>query len=133
MMIILLHFIIIIVIIIIIVVVVVVVIVIIIIIIVALFTVAPSINSLNVSDNPALLGTEVTLVCDVDSTGKPMITTYSWYHNGSYIVDTNDPMLIINITDIVDYGSYSCVVSNVFGEDSDTILLEQGCKITIIS
>ncbi len=73
---------------------------------------------------------QVELTCDVNTTSvSPSIITYTWYHNDDYIIiDGNDSVLFINLIDASYYGNYSCVVSNIVGEDSVTITIEQARK-----
>ena len=83
-------------------------------------------------DTKALAGTTVTFPCTV--LAKPA-HTLQWSHNEILITNNtkysigNDGSLTVNNVDLSDIGRYSCNVTNKYGSNSVTALLDiQGNK-----
>ena len=71
-----------------------------------------------------LIGDNVTLTCTV-TTGDPSYATYTWTFMSVSLQEMTN-VLTLTISDVNDFGNYTCEATNVAGSGSGTISIEQG-------
>ena len=76
------------------------------------------------------LGGFTTLFCNVTRSNSAINGTYVWINvSTSGILSEKSSMLLLNISTTGDYGTYTCMVTNIAGATgSGTVTIQQGCK-----
>ncbi|CAC5403143.1 unnamed protein product [Mytilus coruscus] len=91
-----------------------------------LFCAVPPNVSITVQNTIALLGSSISIICNVIGDPRPII---NWYHNGSLLFGANqDVLLLINIQQIQE-GIYKCIAENIVANVSsnDTEIFVKEC------
>ena len=81
------------------------------------------------------LGGSTTLLCNVTKTNPGIVGAYVWINEntGTRLAEQSDNLLL-NISAVTDFGTYSCMVTNGAGEvGRGNITIEQGCKFVTIN
>ena len=74
------------------------------------------------------IAASVTLSCSVNRT-NPEVSTYVWTNENGGVVMVGEN-IIITFSSTSDFGTYHCTVNNTAGfSGSDSVTIEQGCKL----
>ena len=90
------------------------------------------------SSSQVILGGSTTLFCNVTRTNPGIAGAYIWRNeNTGERIPENSNTLLLNLSAVTDFGTYSCMVTNSAGEvgkGNVTITKQEGkdIKITII-
>jgi hypothetical protein len=94
--------------------------------------VVPPVVKVVASSSQIILGGSTTLFCNVTRT-NPEVADILWTNENS-ILETSDiklNMLLLSLSVVTDFGTYSCTVTNSAGEvGTGNVTITQGCKFT---
>ena len=96
-----------------------------------IFIVPPEVEVV-ASSSRVILGGSTTLTCNVTRT-NPEVADIQWRNEntGERILETSD-ILLLDLSVVTDFGTYSCTVTNSAGEvGTGNLTITQGCKFII--
>jgi hypothetical protein len=94
---------------------------------------SPKVDVVASASNVAL-GGSTTLLCNVTKTNPGIVGTYIWIkeNTGTRLAEQSDNLLL-NFSTVTDFGTYSCMVTNIAGEvGRGNITIKQRCKFVTL-